>query len=160
MEHNNNQEITYIRHFEQSGHGEFDPPLKRQPYPRRHRTQQYDVIVCSPYQRCRQTALACAAGWGTPVIVDYRLCEYRGGKKHDRRMIIATKFPDCSESWAACEARLDDFHAHLPEGARQPRVLVVTHGVCVRYMQVKLEGSSPYSRGRQVPYGEGFTVEL
>lgn len=146
--------ITYIRHFEQCAHNEFDPPLKRQPYPRRYRTQQHDVIVCSPYLRCRQTAQACAAGWETPIVVDYRLCEYRGGK-NDRRTIIATGFPDCREPWAECEARLDDFHAHLPEGAR---ILVITHGICVRYMQMKLEGSSPYSRGRRVPFGEGFTV--
>lgn len=151
--------VTYIRHFEQAGHGLFDPPLKHQPYPRRHCAQRYDLIVTSPYLRCRQTAEACAAGWETPILVDYRLCEYRGAKKNDRslRMIVATGFPDANETWRECERRLDDFHTHLPEGAR---VLVVTHGVCVRYMQMKLEGSSPYSRGRRVPFGEGFTVKL
>lgn len=150
--------ITYIRHFEQRNHAVADPPLKpvRAPLPD---YGEFDLIVCSPYRRCRETAQLINAGKNRPIVVDVRLSEYQGQRRRTCKLEPQTvahgPVPGPNEPWEDCQARLD---AHYEACQQRPgRVLVVTHGICVRYLQIKVEGRSPWVRGRHVPFGQGFS---
>lgn len=161
-EPNRRRRLIYIRHFEQSSHACADPPLKRSdenianPGP-------YDRIICSPYLRCRATAQLINDAWAggeRPITVDVRLAEFQGAKTRKRFKLDATsrQFGEVAppqETWAQCAARLD---AHLAYArSLSGTTLVVTHGVVVRYAQHQLQGQTRFARGRNVPFGGGFS---
>lgn len=118
----------------------------------------YDVIVCSPYKRCRRTAMEInkLLGANTQIIVDGRLSEYRTGNVHgkmDPESLKCGVIPT-NEEWSDVQMRLDDA---LPDiQSIQGNVLVVTHGVVVKYYEQKLLGETQYKRGHDVPYIGGF----
>jgi broad specificity phosphatase PhoE len=151
--------ITYIRHCEQTSHRIADPPLKRPAGPVAvDGDAPYDQILCSPYLRCRQTAQLLRPP--VPITVDARLSEYHGHKQrrgplrlHDTTPPAGV--PGLDERWQECAHRLDEFAEYVQ--TLRGRVLVVTHGVVVRYMQTKLRGHTEWPRGRDVPFGAGFT---
>ncbi len=75
-------------------------------------------------------------------MVDVRLSEFQAGKSHPFHLHASTLafgvIPGPSERWDEVEERVDAFLGWL---ATQPgRILVVTHGVVVRYAQQKLSG--------------------
>ncbi len=151
--------ITYVRHCEQKTHRQADPPLRLLARPAGHDDAAYTQILCSPYQRCRQTAELLRTA-DCPVSLDARLSEYHGHKRRRGPLKLhattpPTDVPGPDESWQACAARLDAFAEYVQ--TLPGRVLVVTHGVCVRYMQAKLRGHTVWTRGRDVPFGGGFT---
>jgi len=157
--------VTFIRHFQQSTHSIADPVLK-QPVRACTPGEHYDLIVCSPYRRCRETAawINAATGRDTPIIVDHRLSEFQGSKRRrsfnlDRSTVNYGPIPGTDEDWDDCARRLDSQYASLQQHAGRRTILVVTHGVCVRYLKLKLEGKTTWKRGRDVPFGRGFIVE-
>ncbi len=152
--------ITYIRHFEQSSHQQADGPLKDVgALPADY--GDYDLIICSPYRRCRDTAQLINAAHNRPILIDRRLAEYQGSKtrkslKLDPVTLRFAPIPGARETWPECAQRLDRHYETVQDRPR--RVLIVTHGVVVRYLQLKTQGSSQWARGRDVPFGQGFTV--
>lgn len=167
--------VIFVRHFEQSAH-RTDPPLKKDvvvaPTGAADWSGGCDRVYCSPYRRCRETAEKICNYYGTArsLKVDVRLSEFHGGKKLNGKFQLdsstvyySDKIPGASETWPQCAARLDAFLAelrHMPAPEQAETLLVVTHGVAVRYAQEQLIGHTEWSRGRDVPYGGGFTVCL
>jgi broad specificity phosphatase PhoE len=151
--------ITYIRHFEQSSHRIVDSEIKS-PYLVDY---QYDYIISSPYLRCRQTAEFINSNTQKPIYVDVRISEYQGDKNlktmnFDPSTLVFGPIPDNTETWEQCSKRLDDHLNYIL--SLQGNVLIITHGIVVRYMEEKFFGRSQYSRGRHVPFGRGFEIRL
>lgn len=183
--------VTFVRHFEQNSHRVCDSdlkrPLTRHAIPG-SALRHYDAIICSPYARCRASARlwqeSLAHLCHPPCLVDARLSKYQGGKqkrakrvsgagKHKKKnqfylksctraSVAADAIPGPDETWEACESRLNAHWEQLQQRlGRGQRILVVTHGIVVRYMQLKLSGHSPYNCGRDVPFGgTGFTFSM
>lgn len=153
-------EVTYIRHLRQTSHNSADAPLVSG---QQVTSKEYDYVLCSPYLRCRQTLQL----YNYEPDVDVRLCEYEGAKNLKTFKLHPSTLnslprgitpPGPSETWEQCASRIDSVMTDIERLGG--RVLVVTHGIVVRYAQQKLCGSSPYRRGRDVPYGGGFTALL
>lgn len=121
-----------------------------------------DLICCSPYLRCRQTVDLVRQG--QPRVVDTRLAEFQAGKQHKVTLHQTTRpygpLPGANEPWGDCAERLDRFLDWLQTQPAR-RVLVVAHGVAIRYFYQRLmPDECPWARGRDVPYGAGFTCDL
>lgn len=153
-------EVTYIRHLKQTSHRVVDAPILSG---QQVQIKDYDYVICSPYLRCRQTLEL----YNYEPHVDVRLCEYQGHKNIKALKLHPTTLdtlpqgatiPGPTETWDECAARIDSALRDISK--LEGRVLVVTHGIVVRYAQQKLTGSSPYKRGRDVPFGAGFTVKI
>lgn len=153
--------ITYIRHFEQVSHRTVDSPIKPISLP--ISTQyEYDYIISSPYLRCRQTAELINNN-NKPIYIDVRLSEYQGHKnlksfKIDPSSLVFGPIPGPNETWDSCAKRLDDHLNYIL--SLSGNILIVTHGIVFRYMQQKFFGYSSYAKGRNVPYGGGFTIQI
>ena len=158
--------VTYIRHLQQTSHRIVDAPLKNK---EEHTLcdSKYDVIITSPYLRSRQTAKLYEQSRTTSnykeLVVDVNLCEYHGHKALMKFNLdgVTSSFgniPDSSETWEQCAQRLD---THIETILNlKGNVLVVAHGIVVNYVEEKLLGKSSYKRGKDVPYGGGFTVRI
>lgn len=152
--------ITFRRHFQQTSHSLPDPPLQRGAGPQA--PLHFDLLLCSPYLRCRQSALLLNPGDAAPMVVDPRLSEFQGHKTRPHTaqdLALSTQaygsLPDRTEQWSACAQRLEAWWAWAL--SLRGDLLVVTHGIVVRYFQLKLRGATEWRRGRDVPYGGGFT---
>jgi len=135
--------ITYVRHAEQvdhSGDADIYPNFPAWAF-----NYDYDVIVCSPYLRCRRTAEILNTR-NVPVIIDSRVREYEAHKKSNPQITAETRAYDpidldnmMRETRAELAARIED---HLRTivgeiealGYASPKILVVTHGVVVKYI--------------------------
>lgn len=179
--------LTYIRHAQQTSHIR-DPHIK--PFDPSAYRFTFDCIVCSPYQRTRETAIALNTSL-TPIYVDVRISEYQGGKQKEGKQNIGKPshkskmdpsslqfgpIPLDNELWenglsssftlnevlggdelsSSFIQRVDEHFAYVK--TLNQNVLIVTHGLVVKYLQEKLFGSSPYHRGRDVPFVGGFTI--
>lgn len=147
--------ITYIRHFEQTSHRIIDAPIKPiLSIPE----YEFDYIICSPYLRCRQTAEIISKN--KPIYIDVRLSEYQSHKhlknfKVESSSLVFGSLPNPNESWEDCAKRLDE-HLNYVQSL-SGNVLIITHGIVVRYIQQKLYGQSQFAKGRNVPFGGGFS---
>lgn len=153
------QRVTFLRHFEQRSHREADPPLKQRTHRAKLKISPCDRIINSPYRRCRETAQLMGFHQ-TPLVIDTRLCEYQGAKKRrefalEEETLAHGLVPGSDETWTQCAARLDAFLEYLQ--TLPGHTVVVTHGIVVRYAQERLCGASEFRRGRDVPFGGGFT---
>lgn len=163
--------ITFIRHFEQESHRVVDSPIRPiKNIPRLDGVP--DLVICSPYLRCRQTADSYAEF--STLQMDPRICEYQGHKKQKKFALDKSTMylfetgklnlqdiPTFTETWEECRDRIDEFVVDLCKlSLDYKNILVVTHGVIVRYLELKLCGDSPFKRGRDVDFGGGFTVNL
>lgn len=151
--------ITFIRHQQQTHHS-LDPniiDISEIP------EYKYDIIICSPYRRCRETAIAFSKNGQTSIYVDIRISEFHGNKKIRGSFSDSTKeylkygeIP-LHEDWENFTKRVDDFcNSLLPI---KGNVLIVTHGIVVKYLEEKLLGTTTYKRGRHVPFMKGFTLD-
>lgn len=155
--------VTFVRHLKQTHHAT-DPPLKsvKEALPR----YRFQRILCSPYLRCRQTAQRFIefSDAFVPMKVEPCLSEYQGGKsarrlfRLDGTTSLHEPIPGPLEHWVQFERRMETLLGIIR--SHEGDLLIVTHGVVVRYMQQRLCGKSPYTRGRHVPFGRGFSVEL
>jgi broad specificity phosphatase PhoE len=140
--------VNYIRHFQQTSRRIVDVAIKN---------KEYDRIVCSPYLWCRQTASHFKA---RKVVIDPLLCEYQDHKHLRSFKLDSTTaqydVPGSDETWEECARRIDK---HIKKIMKmEGTTLVVTHGIVVRYAEQKLLGSSQYKRGKDIPFGDGFSV--
>lgn len=143
--------VTFIRHQQQKNH-DLDPEIiDTFEIPK----YDYDIIICSPYLRCRQTAFLFSK---ENIYVDVRLSEYRRYKKGnlDASTLLYPNIP-LDENWTDFTQRVDDFCDYLFRNLTC-NALIITHGIVIRYLEEKLIGSSNYKRGRNVPFMSGFTI--
>ena len=153
--------LKYIRHAEQTTHRILDPPIILS---KAHSSTQeeYDYIIVSPYLRTRQTANFLNTS-NKPMYVDVRISEFGGchPQKHAQKFhesSLAWGVPPAStETWAEFTKRVDE-HFEDMKKLSTDRVLVVTHGIVVKYMEEKIHGFSVYKRGRDVPFLSGITI--
>lgn len=156
--------LTVIRHARQTIAGRLDPPLAaHQTAPAYLQMDSYQLIICSPYLRTRQTVELLGPS-KAPCRLDARLSEFLGNPKAGRYHADALQcggIPEASESWEAFAARVEDFIASLRFLSPGTEVLIVTHGLVVKYLaQRLLPDQSLYPRGRDVPYMGGLEFEM
>lgn len=162
--------ISYIRHAKpcyhpNSGGHDSDPPIVN-PTQKIKQMWEYDLIICSPYLRCRQTAAA-ANVRGVPIKIDPRIAEYWPPTKG--RLLVKKSTNEAAkksglgglpikESWEDFSTRVDAHYRDMLKKYKDKNVLVITHGLVVKYLQERVMGVEMFKRGRDVPYLQGFTV--
>jgi len=126
-----------------------------------------DLCVTSEFERVRQTADLALAGRNVPRLVmpelnDVRFGRFEGGTLADYREWAGANEPTVEapgggESRAATVARY--VRAYRTILARPERtVLVIAHGLPVRYVLGALEGDSPRALVEQVAYAEPYVL--
>lgn len=158
--------ITYIRHFKQISHKTIDSSINIKFAPTNFDIE-YDYIICSPYLRCRQTAelINKITGSNKFIYIDVNLSEYQGHKKlKSLKLEKSTQehgdIPPHNETWEECEKRLTNHISSDICSVASENILVITHGIIVKYMEEKYTGFTSYTRGRDVPFGKGFTIKV
>ena len=150
--------LTYIRHSKQKYHNHLDPPIIKSPLPL---DIQFDFIICSPYLRCRQTAMVLNIIRNKPIYVDINISEFLG--KHNRissMSLSSTKYGiiPMNETFEEFDERLNDHLDYVLSFKKN--ILIVTHSFNVKLMQMKLTGRTDYDENVPVPYVKGFSVYI
>ena len=150
--------LTYIRHAQQECCNYLDPPIIKDPLPL---NINFDFIICSPYLRCRQTAIALNVIRNKPIYVDTNLSEFLG--KHNRIGTFnstSTKYGviPINESFEEFDERLNN-HIDYVLGLKN-NVLIITHSFNVKLIEIKLTGKTNFTKDSPVPYVKGFTFYL
>ncbi|MGN6430545.1 MAG: histidine phosphatase family protein [Gaiellaceae bacterium] len=127
-----------------------------------------DLCATSEFERARQTADLVLAGRDVPRLLmpelnDVRFGEFEGRTLADYRSWAAaneptTEAPGGGESRAATVARYVRAYRMIlsrPEAT----VLVVAHGLPIRYVLNALEGTAPAPLVEQVPYAEPYVLD-
>ena len=146
--------MLYIRHAQQTHHA-LDPPIKI-PFCPPNFNFDYDIIITSPYLRCRQTAILLNKN-NKPIYVDVRISEFQGNKNYKHQFDSNTiPEPPYKETWQEFVLRIDEHYDEISKLSQ--KVLIVTHGLVVKYLEEKLTGKIKYKRGRDVPNLNGFII--
>ena len=126
-----------------------------------------DLCVVSEFQRARETAELALAGRDVarlvlPQLNDVRFGEFEGRAIADYRAWAHSHGPEepapgGGESRAAAVARYADGYRTILKRAEET-VLVVAHGLPVRYALDAAAGGDPVPAVRQVPYAEPFRL--
>lgn len=127
-----------------------------------------DLCATSEFERAQRTADLALAGRDVPRLVvaelnDVRFGEFEGGTLADYRSWAAaneptTKAPGGGESRAATVARY--VRAYRTILARPERtVLVIAHGLPIRYVLNAVEGTAPAPLVEQVAYAEPYVLD-
>jgi broad specificity phosphatase PhoE len=126
-----------------------------------------DLCVTSEFERVRETAELALAGRAVPRLVmpelnDVRFGSFEGGSLADYRVWAAAndptvEAPGSGESRAATVQRYTEAYRKIL--ARPERtVLVVAHGLPIRYLLNVLEGQTPRPLVAPVPYAEPYVL--
>ena len=114
-----------------------------------------------PSSRCRQTADILNVN-SRIVYTDARLSEFTGDRNvhgeydfitRNDAPIPTSKYETYAQFVSRIESALDFIVSHIPGN-----ILIVTHGLVVKHFDDKY-GYHRYSRGRDVPYMTGLTLE-
>jgi probable phosphoglycerate mutase len=127
-----------------------------------------DLCVTSEFARVRETAELALAGRGVPVVVLPELNEagfgrYEGLRLDEYRAWATTAAPgdvvpgDGGESRAALAARYARAYRELLSRPERT-ILVVGHGLALRYLLNAAAGVAPAPAVDQVPYAEPFRL--
>jgi broad specificity phosphatase PhoE len=130
--------------------------------------ERIDLCVTSEFERARETAEIALEGRDTPRLVlpelnDIRFGEFEGRALNDYRAWAHTHGPNepapgGGDSRAETVARY--VIAYRTILARpEETILVVAHGLPVRYVLEALEGRSPAAAVAQVPYAQPFHID-
>lgn len=158
--------LTIIRHARQAAVGKLDPPLAAgQTAPSYLAMASYQLVICSPYLRTRQTVeLLDPQGTVPRLPPDPRLSEFLNGHRQGHYhpgTVACGGIPGPEESWRGLVARVEDFMSWARRLEPSVSVLVVTHGLVVKYLAHRLlPDRTVYLRGRDVPYMGGLEFEL
>lgn len=142
--------ITFIRHQQQKNHS-LDPDII-------HTSEipnyDYDIIICSPYLRCRQTALLFYKG--NNIYVDVNLSDYHENKKEGNFNTSTLEYHNIPivENWEEFVIRIDYFCKKIKSLTCD--ALVITHGIVIKYLEEKLLGTNNYKQLGYVPFMHGF----
>lgn len=157
--------FTVIRHAKQTDIRLLDPPIIGIS---ENITGSFNLIITSPYLRCRQTALSLNRS-NSRIFVDTRICEYQCWYRKKRGQMdpdscIYGDIPLIDETWDQFSARIDHFIEDLRKGVMNGvyngNILIVSHGLVVNYLSSKSTIGQQYKRGRDVPHLGGFTFTL
>ena len=144
----------YIRHAQQISTLFVDPPLKSFDLP--SVTEDFDLVITSPYLRCRQTSQILSKG--RPIYIDVRISEYLGNKNKIIDFDLNTQpIPPVNETLEEFTHRVDDHFNSIKD--LPYRILIVTHSIVVRYLYQKLTGLTLVLHGKDVPFLNGFILE-
>lgn len=127
-----------------------------------------DLCATSEFERARETADLALEGRDTPRLVvpelnDIRFGRFEGGELGDYRAWARTHGPE-EPAPGKGESRVETVRRYA-RGYRallarpEETVLVVVHGLPVRYVLDAAAGSVPAPAVEQVPYAEPFSVE-
>jgi broad specificity phosphatase PhoE len=125
-----------------------------------------DLCVISEFERVRETADLALAGRDVPRLVladlnDIRFGEYEGRPLTEYRAWAHSHGPEDvvpgGDSRAGTVARYVRAYRTILARPEEP-VLVVAHGLPVRYVLDALEGRDPAAAVAQVPYAEPFRL--
>ena len=148
--------LTYIRHAQQECCNYLDPSIIKNPLPL---DIEFDFIICSPYLRCRQTAISLNVIKKIPIYVDINISEFLG--KHDRignLNLSTTKYGiiPMNETFEEFDERLDN-HLNYVLSFKN-KILIVTHSFNVKLIEMKLTGNDNINGA--IPYLQGFTFYI
>jgi broad specificity phosphatase PhoE len=126
-----------------------------------------DLCATSQFQRVQETADLALEGRNVPRLVlpelnDIRFGEYEGRLLTEYRAWAHTHGPEDpapggGDSRAQTVARYVRAYGELLE-RQEPNVLVVAHGLPIRYVLDAIEGRDPAAAVAQVPYAEPFRL--
>lgn len=130
--------------------------------------EQIDLCVTSEFQRARETADIALQGRDTPRFVlrelnDIRFGEFEGRALTDYRAWAhahspTDRAPGRGDSRAETVARYVSAYRTIL-ARREETILVVAHGLPVRYVLEALEGRTPAAAVTQVPYAQAFRID-
>lgn len=131
------------------------------------RDERLDLCVTSEFERAQETADLAVAGRDVPRLVladlnDIRFGEFEGRLLTDYRAWAHTHGPEdvCpggGESRAQTVARYVDAYRTILARAEET-ILVVAHGLPIRYVLDAAEARGPAVRIEQIPYAEPFRL--
>ena len=130
-------------------------------------TEAIDLCVTSEFERVRETADVALEGRSVPRLVlpglnDIRFGQFEGRALTDYREWAHAHTPE-DEVPGGGESRVETIRRYVDAYrtilARPERtILVVAHGLPVRYVLDAVAGTTPAAKVRQVPYAEPFPV--
>jgi broad specificity phosphatase PhoE len=130
-------------------------------------TEPLDLCVTSEFERTRETADLALEGRSVPRLVlpelnDIRFGEFEGRALTDYRT-WAHAHPPEEEVPGGGENRVETIRRYVDGyriilGRPERTILVVAHGLPVRYVLDAIDGTGPVAKIRQVPYAELFPV--
>jgi broad specificity phosphatase PhoE len=130
-------------------------------------TEPIDLCVTSEFERARETADVALEGRSVPRVVlpelnDIRFGEFEGRALNDYRRWAHTHTPE-EEVPGGGESRVETIRRYVDGyrivlGRPEQTILVVAHGLPVRYVLDAVDGTGPVARIKQVPYAEPFPV--
>ena len=130
-------------------------------------TEAIDLCVTSEFERTRETADIALEGRSVPRLVlpglnDIRFGDFEGRALTEYREWAHGHTPE-DEAPGGGESRVETIRRYVDAYgailARPERtILVVAHGLPVRYVLDAVEGTTPVAKVRQVPYAEPFPV--
>jgi broad specificity phosphatase PhoE len=130
-------------------------------------TEPIDLCVTSEFERVRETADIALEGRSVPSLVlpglnDIRFGEFEGRALTDYRTWAHAHTPE-EEAPGGGESRVETIRRYVDAYrqilARPERtILVVAHGLPIRYVLDAVDGTGPVAKIKQVPYAEPFPV--
>ncbi len=126
-----------------------------------------DLCVVSEFQRVRETAELALEGRGVPVLVlpelnDVRVGEFEGRALADYRAWAHSHGPE-EPAPGGGDSRAETIRRYASAyreilARPEPNVLVVTHGLPIRYVLDAASGHAPAPAVEPVPYAESFRL--
>ena len=154
--------ITIVRHSQQTSHQIIDASLKKMLSKHNIDITLYDLIICSPYLRCRETEQKLNST-GLPISIDVRLSEFQYSDKPFKRISQLTEttlsfgnIPITNELWEDFINRVETVFSDIQN--LNKNILVITHGLVVKHLYEYLSAHTQWNRGRDVPFIGGFTL--
>jgi broad specificity phosphatase PhoE len=130
--------------------------------------ERIDLCVTSEFERARETADIALQGRDTPRLVlpelnDIRFGEFEGRALVDYRAWAHARSPEDpapggGDSRAETVARYVRAYRRILARPEET-ILVVAHGLPVRYILDALEGRTPAAAVTQVPYAQAFRID-
>ena len=130
-------------------------------------TEPIDLCVTSEFERTRETADLALEGRSVPRLVlpglnDIRFGEFEGRALTDYRTWAHEHTP-ADEAPGGGESRVETIRRYVDAyrtilDRPERTILVVAHGLPVRYVLDAVAGTTPVAKARQVPYAEPFPV--
>jgi broad specificity phosphatase PhoE len=130
-------------------------------------TEPIDLCVTSAFERTRETADLALAGRNVsrlvlPELNDIRFGEFEGRALTDYRTWAHAHTPE-EEVPGGGESRVETIRRYVDGyrivlGRPERTILVVAHGLPVRYVLDAVDGTGPVAKIKQVPYAEPFPV--
>lgn len=114
-------------------------------------TKKYDIIICSPMERAKQTAQIINNGKNIPMIIDERLRERKLGELNGNQVTAECEEKiwrydlnteiKYGENLQQFEKRILDFLKDIKEKYKDNTLLIVAHGGIAKIIKAYLDGN-------------------